>query len=82
MKSLEELIKIKAYCKKKQARFQEGSPEYIRQATHITSLEKQIEEEKQIEDQRGGWSHWDEVSDGDGDGYLGDGVYASNYDPN
>ncbi|WP_394167861.1 hypothetical protein [Photobacterium piscicola] len=74
MKSLEELIKIKAYCKKKQARFQEGSPEYIRQATHITSLEKQIE------DQRGGWSHWDEVSDGDG--YLGDGVYASNYDPN
>lgn len=76
MKSLEELIKIKACCEKKQARFQKGSPEYIKQVTHIISLKKQIEE------QRGGWSHWDEVSDGEGDGYLGDGIYASNYDPN
>ena len=74
MKSLNELMKIKDYCEKKQASFQKGSVEYTKQAEHIISLKEQIEE------QRGGWSNWDEVSDGDG--YLGDGVYASGHEPN
>lgn len=75
MKSLGELILIKERCKAKQARFPKDSEEYKIQDDHIRSLNVQIE------DERGGWSSWDEVSDGEGDGYLGDGVYANGYDP-
>jgi len=71
MKSLNELILIKKHCKAKQARFPEDSEEYKTQAKHIHSLNNQIESA------RGGWSNWNEVSDGEGDGYLGDGVYAN-----
>ncbi len=71
MKSLDELILIKKRCEAKQARFPKDSEEYKTQANHIRSLNSQIE------DARGGWSSWSEVSDGEGDGYLGDGVYAN-----
>jgi hypothetical protein len=70
MKSIEELILIKKRCKEKQGRFSKDSKEYEIQAQHIRSLDQQIEE------QSGGWTNWSEVSDGEGDGYLGDGVYS------
>ncbi|PKG36918.1 hypothetical protein [Psychromonas sp. Urea-02u-13] len=71
MKSIDELIQIKKRCEAKQARFLKDSEEYKIQAKHIRSLNLQIEEAQ------GGWSSWDEVSGGDGDNYLGDGVYAN-----